>query len=76
MGRVFARDAAHVRIWQQAKVGGKCTFGQAGALRQAVTSPGGTTAAALNVLEQAGFTTLWNDALAAAEARGRELGRG
>jgi pyrroline-5-carboxylate reductase len=49
--------------------------GQAGALRQAVTSPGGTTAAALAVLEQAGFSALWTAALAAAEERGRELGR-
>ncbi len=51
-------------------------IGQAAALRQAVTSPGGTTAAALTVLEQGGFGGLWVDALAAAENRGRELGRG
>lgn len=50
--------------------------GQAGALRQAVTSPGGTTAAALAVLEKADFSVLWTAALAAAEERGRELGRG
>jgi pyrroline-5-carboxylate reductase len=49
-------------------------IGQAGALRQAVTSPGGTTAAALSVLEEGAFTDLWSRALAAAEARGRELG--
>lgn len=48
--------------------------GQAGRLREQVTSPGGTTAAALGVLEQGGFGALWERALAAAEARGRELG--
>jgi pyrroline-5-carboxylate reductase len=47
---------------------------QAGALRQAVTSPGGTTAAALATLEGGDFQGLWVRALAAAEARGRELG--
>ncbi len=50
-------------------------IGTAGALRQAVTSPGGTTAAALNVLDQGGFSDLWSRALQAAEDRGRELGR-
>lgn len=49
--------------------------GQAGTLRQQVTSPGGTTAAALAVLEQSAFGEAWTRALAAAEARGRELGR-
>lgn len=48
---------------------------QAGALRQAVTSPGGTTAAALAVLDDGGFAGLWERALEAAERRGRELGR-
>jgi pyrroline-5-carboxylate reductase len=50
-------------------------IGQAGILRQQVTSPGGTTAAALKVLEDAGFAAAWQQALAAAEARGRELAR-
>lgn len=50
--------------------------GNAGKLREAVTSPGGTTAAALNVLEQGGFSDLWIKALTAAEVRGRELGAG
>jgi pyrroline-5-carboxylate reductase len=49
--------------------------GQAGSLRLQVTSPGGTTAAALAVLEQGGLGDLWTKALAAAEARGRELGK-
>lgn len=50
-------------------------FAQAGELRRQVTSPGGTTAAALAVLDGGGFDALWERALAAAEARGRELGR-
>jgi pyrroline-5-carboxylate reductase len=47
----------------------------AGDLRRAVTSPAGTTAAALAVLmdEAAGFGPLLRDALAAAEHRSREL---
>lgn len=49
---------------------------QAKRLREQVTSPGGTTAAALAVLEAADFTGLWTRALAAAEQRGRELARG
>ncbi len=42
-------------------------------LREQVTSPGGTTAAALAVLEARGHAQMWRDALAAAERRGREL---
>jgi len=47
-------------------------------LRVNVTSPGGTTAAALAVLmdEKTGFSPLLLRAVAAAEARGRELGAG
>jgi pyrroline-5-carboxylate reductase len=45
-------------------------------LRIAVTSPGGTTAAALQALDDGGFMALWARALAAAEARGKELGKG
>ena len=43
------------------------------ALRNAVTSPGGTTAAALNVFSDANFRELVNRALAAAKARSIEL---
>ncbi|MBL9118975.1 MAG: pyrroline-5-carboxylate reductase [Phycisphaerae bacterium] len=43
-------------------------------LRAAVTSKGGTTAAALAVLEARGFADAMREALAAAERRGRELG--
>lgn len=43
-------------------------------LRRRVTSPGGTTAAALDVLTQRGLAGLVADAVDAAVARGRELG--
>ncbi len=47
----------------------------ADALRQAVTSPGGTTAAALNVLmAEDGMTKLMTKAIRAAAARAKELG--
>lgn len=45
-------------------------------LRAAVTSPGGTTAAALAVLESRGVAEAFGAALAAARDRGRELGAG
>lgn len=45
----------------------------AAALRQAVTSPGGTTAAALAVLEDGGFAALLAEATVAAAARSQEL---
>lgn len=45
------------------------------ALRASVTSPGGTTAAALSVLEQAGIADILRRALLAARDRGRELGK-
>ncbi|HSG79073.1 MAG TPA: pyrroline-5-carboxylate reductase [Acidimicrobiia bacterium] len=43
-------------------------------LRAQVTSPGGTTAAAMHVLEGQGFRALIEDAVRAAAARSRELG--
>lgn len=43
-------------------------------LRAAVTSKGGTTAAALAVIEAGAFETIVREAIAAAVARGRELG--
>jgi len=44
-------------------------------LRAQVTSPGGTTAAAVHVLEERGFRALVADAVRAAAERSRELGR-
>lgn len=44
-------------------------------LRREVSSPGGTTVAALGVLEGAGFRAALVSAVAAAAARSRELGR-
>lgn len=43
-------------------------------LRYQVTSPGGTTAAAVHVLEERGFRALVEDAVRAAAERSRELG--
>ena len=45
-------------------------------LRYQVTSPGGTTASAMHVLEDGGFRTLVIDAVRAAAARATELGQG
>lgn len=44
------------------------------ALREGVTSPGGTTAAALRVLREAGFADIVGQAVLAARDRGAELG--
>jgi pyrroline-5-carboxylate reductase len=44
-------------------------------LRSQVTSPGGTTAAAVHVLEERGFRALVEDAVQAAAHRATELGR-
>jgi pyrroline-5-carboxylate reductase len=44
-------------------------------LRGDVTSPGGTTAAAIYALEEGGFRTLMEDAIQAAARRSRELGK-
>jgi pyrroline-5-carboxylate reductase len=45
-------------------------------LRYEVTSPGGTTAAAMHILEEKGFRALVEDAVRAAAVRARELGGG
>lgn len=44
-------------------------------LRAQVTSPGGTTAAAVHLLEERGFRALVEDAVRAAAARSREMGQ-
>ncbi len=44
-------------------------------LRERVTSPGGTTAAALRVLEEKGLRSAIIEAAAAAHRRAQELGR-
>ncbi|HXI99931.1 MAG TPA: pyrroline-5-carboxylate reductase [Micropepsaceae bacterium] len=50
---------------------------EAAALRKEVTSPGGTTEAALNVLmAPGGLPNLMNRAIAAATLRGKQLGKG
>jgi pyrroline-5-carboxylate reductase len=48
----------------------------AAALRDAVTSPGGTTAAGLSVLEARGLREAMAEAVVAATARSRQLGEG
>jgi pyrroline-5-carboxylate reductase len=50
------------------------TGSDASTLRERVTSPGGTTAAAMKVFEEGGFGRLVTAAIAAAEQRGKELG--
>lgn len=47
----------------------------ASTLRQNVTSPGGTTEAALRILSGGPMQRLFDDAIAAATARGKELGK-
>ncbi|MCZ6461444.1 MAG: pyrroline-5-carboxylate reductase, partial [Actinobacteria bacterium] len=43
-------------------------------LRGEVTSPGGTTAAAMHVLDEGGFRALMEDAIHSAAQRSRDLG--
>jgi pyrroline-5-carboxylate reductase len=45
-------------------------------LREMVTSPGGTTIAAIRVLESAGVRAAFLDAIEAAKHRGNQLARG
>lgn len=51
------------------------SFVEPAGLREAVTSKGGTTAAAMDVLDKAGAMETWVKAIVAARDRGRELGR-
>lgn len=72
-------DAAR-KLVRQTALGAACMAGTSNedltALRESVTSPGGTTAAALAVLERAGLSAIVKRALTAARDRGAELGRG
>ena len=70
-------EVAHHLASQTIKGAGAMMVGSAddpATLRERVTSPGGTTAAALRVMESGGFRELVGEAVAAAAARSRELG--
>ncbi len=71
------RDIAEAFVHQTVRGAGHLlteTDVSAAELRAQVTSPGGTTAAAMHVLEERGFRALVEDAVRAAAARSRELG--
>jgi pyrroline-5-carboxylate reductase len=73
----LARDVS-VALTTQLLVGSAALLAQSGAppevLRQRVTSPGGTTAAGLRVLDAAGVSDALRRAVIAATERSRELG--
>jgi len=73
------RDDARLLV-KQMIVGAAAMLDQKGAdaaaLRRAVTSPHGTTEAALRVFERADFERIVREAVIAARDRGRDLGRG
>jgi pyrroline-5-carboxylate reductase len=71
------RDIAEALVHQTVRGAGHLltdTPGKSSELRAQVTSPGGTTAAALHVLEESGFRAVIEDAVRAAAQRSRELG--
>ncbi|HJR93406.1 MAG TPA: pyrroline-5-carboxylate reductase [Acidimicrobiia bacterium] len=71
------RDLAETFVHQTVRGAGHLlteTGGKPSDLRGQVTSPGGTTAAAVHVLEQGGFRALVEDAVRAAAERSRQLG--
>lgn len=70
-----AKDMAVQTIYGTAKLV-KETGADPADLRRRVTSPGGTTAAALAVLEERGFRAALIDAVLRATERAKELGRG
>ncbi|MHB1356321.1 MAG: pyrroline-5-carboxylate reductase [Anaerolineae bacterium] len=75
----FSRDIATRLAWQTVR--GSAVFGQQSGvhpaiLRNQVTSPGGTTAEALDQLEQAGFRAGLNKAIQACYAKAQQLGKG
>jgi pyrroline-5-carboxylate reductase len=72
----FTRDEAVLLVAQTGAGSWQYLLGsgfEAAKLREQVTSPGGTTAAALQAMTEGGFAALMARALAAAERRGREL---
>lgn len=75
----FSRDIATRLAWQTVR--GSAMFGQQSGvhpaiLRNQVTSPGGTTAEALDQLEQAGFRSGLSKAIQACYVKAQQLGKG
>lgn len=71
------RDVAELLVHQTIKGAGHLlvdTDRSPFELRSEVTSPGGTTAAAMHILEERGFRALVEDAVRAAAQRSKELG--
>ncbi len=71
------RDIAEALVHQTVRGAGHLlteTTIKSSELRAQVTSPGGTTAAAMHVLEERGFRAVLEDAVRAAAQRSRELG--
>ncbi|HEX2155300.1 MAG TPA: pyrroline-5-carboxylate reductase [Acidimicrobiia bacterium] len=71
------RDIAEILVHQTVRGAGHLlteTGRSPGELRGQVTSPGGTTAAAVHILEESGFRALVEDAVRAAAERARQLG--
>jgi pyrroline-5-carboxylate reductase len=75
----FSHDIATRLAWQTVR--GSARYGQASGLhpvilRNQVTSPGGTTAEALDQLEQAGFRAAISKAIQACYLKAQQLGKG
>ena len=78
VGREFAKHLPAERLVEQTVKGAGALLRSTSAgpeqLRAQVTSPAGTTAAAVHILEERGFRALVEDAVRAAAQRSRELG--